>query len=385
MANHDSLYHRLFSHPLMVAELISQFAPEVAAIGLDFTRLTRVNVKFHTGRGQRRRERDVIWRLPTAGGGDIYLYLLLEFQSDSNRWMAVRAQVYEGRLWQQIIDESKLKSGERLPPVLMLVLYNGERRWSAPTDLADLVTLLAGSPLWLWQPQVRYYLLDTPELARRQRPGVRSCIAAEAIAGITALRRQNHGGRNALGPRRRSSLLMPFVIDASVTACWAFRELQDLPLWCATPTLCQWLLVAVANAENLHPTTIDPITDDVGPDHQQFAAATAERPPALRKTAECVARFFQLACQFFGGARVEARDVVVNPADVVQRRRRPNHPHLGGGNRLPFASSSSQADTSACSTPWPASSCASASRSACSSASASSKSKMEAGLTIPSM
>ncbi len=169
MADHDALYHRLFSHPLMVEQLLRDFVPAAMAAGLDFGRLQRVNAKFHAGR---RREGDVVWRLPTASGGDIYLYLLLEFQSDSDWWMAVRAQVYEGLLWQHVIAETGLKTGERLPPVMMLALYNGERRWSAPTDLADLIALPADSPLWHWQPQIRYHLLDMgafagDELARR--------------------------------------------------------------------------------------------------------------------------------------------------------------------------------------------------------------------------
>jgi len=74
--------------------------------------------------------------------------------------MAVRTQVYEGLLWQHVVAEKKLKPGDRLPPVLMLVLYNGEQRWSAPADVTSLIGLPAGSPLWPWQPQVRYHLLD---------------------------------------------------------------------------------------------------------------------------------------------------------------------------------------------------------------------------------
>lgn len=159
MADHDALYHRLFSHPLMVEQVVRDFVPEAMAVGLDFGRMERVGAKFH-GRSGRRREGDVIWRLPTQGGGDIYLYVLVEFQSQSDWWMAVRTQVYEGLLWQQIIAEQKLKAGDRLPPVLLLVLYNGEQRWTAPTTLEDLIALPADSPLWPWQPQIRYHLLD---------------------------------------------------------------------------------------------------------------------------------------------------------------------------------------------------------------------------------
>jgi hypothetical protein len=101
-----------------------------------------------------------------------YLYLLIEFQSESDGWMAVRTQVYQGLLWQQVIDEQKLKAGARLPPLLLLVLYNGERRWKAATTTSELIALSPDSALWPWQPQVRYYLLDMgafpkDELARR--------------------------------------------------------------------------------------------------------------------------------------------------------------------------------------------------------------------------
>ena len=173
MPDSDSLYHRLFSHPRMVEELVREFVPEALSEDLDFDALQRVNPKFHIARrSARRRESDVIWRLPTRKGADVYLYLLIEFQSDSDWWMAVRTQVYQGLLWQQVIDEKKLKVGARLPPILLLVLYNGARRWDAATELRQLIALTPDSTLWPWQPQVRYYLLDMgafskDELARR--------------------------------------------------------------------------------------------------------------------------------------------------------------------------------------------------------------------------
>jgi hypothetical protein len=99
-------------------------------------------------------------RLPTRRGTEIYLYLLIEFQSKSDWWMPVRTQVYQGLLWQQVIAEKRLKTGARLPPLLLLVLYNGIGRWKAPTETRELIALSPDSALWPWQPQIRYYLLD---------------------------------------------------------------------------------------------------------------------------------------------------------------------------------------------------------------------------------
>ena len=157
----------------MVEGLVREFVPEALASDLDFSGLQRVNPKFHSGRrSARRREGDVIWRLPTRGGSDVYLYLLLEFQKKCDWWMAVRTQVYQGLLWQQVIAEKELKTGARLPPLLLLVIYNGVWRWKAATDIRELIALSPDSPLWPWQPQVRYYLLNVrafekKKLARR--------------------------------------------------------------------------------------------------------------------------------------------------------------------------------------------------------------------------
>ncbi len=131
----------------MVEQLVRDFVPDAMAVGLDFARMARVSAKFHGHRVGTRRDGDVIWRLPTQTGPDVYLYLLLEFQSTPDWWMAVRAQVYEGLLWQHIIAEHRLRLGAPLPPVLLMVLYNGARPWTAPTDTTGLIGLPEGSRL----------------------------------------------------------------------------------------------------------------------------------------------------------------------------------------------------------------------------------------------
>ena len=159
MVDSDSLYHRLFTHPIMVEQLIREFVPEAMAVGLDFTKMELMNAKFHSRKGKRR-EGDLIWRLPTHQGPDIYLYLLLEFQSTQIWSMAIRTQVYTGLLWQQIIKQEKLNRHDLLPPVLPIVLYNGDCRWNASLKVSRLIALPPESPLWPWQPESCYYLID---------------------------------------------------------------------------------------------------------------------------------------------------------------------------------------------------------------------------------
>lgn len=159
MDDHDGTYHLLFSHPEMVVQLLRGFVEEPWVDRLDFPRMERVNAKFHAS-GLERRDGDLIWRIPTREGGDLYLYLLLEFQSEPEPWMALRVYVYVGLLYQHLVRERRILPGGRLPPVFPIVLYNGDRRWRAATAIEELIGLSADSPLWPWQPRLRYHLVD---------------------------------------------------------------------------------------------------------------------------------------------------------------------------------------------------------------------------------
>lgn len=99
-----------------------EFVPLDLVADLDLSGLQRINPKFHSSRRSARREGDVIW--------------------------------------QQVIDEQKPQGGARLPPVLSLVLYNGERRWKAAGTTGELIAIAPDSPLWHRQPQARYHVLD---------------------------------------------------------------------------------------------------------------------------------------------------------------------------------------------------------------------------------
>jgi len=157
--DHDGLYHRFFSDPAVVAQLLREFVAGPWLDGLDLDGLERVGTKFHADTGERR-EGDLVWRIPRREGGDAYVMLLLEFQSTPDPWMALRMLVYAGLLWQQLVREQRLMPDGRLPPILPVVLYNGDPRWRAPVDLVDLIGLPDASPMWQWQPGLRYHLID---------------------------------------------------------------------------------------------------------------------------------------------------------------------------------------------------------------------------------
>ena len=176
-SEHDRGYKRLFSHPTAVEELLCGFLQEDWAEHLDFSTLERVGNSF-VSEDFRERHGDLLWRLRFKGkDGWFYLYLLLEFQSTSDPFMAVRLLTYVSLLLEQIIRKGDLKPGDGLPAVLPLVLHNGKRPWRAPRDLESLfVEVPEGLRRYL--PRLTYLLLDEGRLDL-DRPGLeRNQIAA---------------------------------------------------------------------------------------------------------------------------------------------------------------------------------------------------------------
>ncbi|MEO5328531.1 MAG: Rpn family recombination-promoting nuclease/putative transposase [Magnetococcus sp. THC-1_WYH] len=166
MADHDGLYHQLYSHPRMMADLIRQFVNEPWVADLDLDHMEAIKSKFHVP-GLPKRESDIIWRIPLRSGPDVYLLVLLEFQSEPDRWMVLRVLVYMSLLWLQLLHEGKIPASGPLPPLFPVVLHNGDRPWLTPVQLKDLIDLPEGSPLWHYQPDGRFLLIDEGRLPKK--------------------------------------------------------------------------------------------------------------------------------------------------------------------------------------------------------------------------
>jgi len=159
---HDSGYKLLYSHVAMVRDLLRQVVPGAWIDQLDLGSLEKCSGSYVSD-DLRDRSDDLIWRV-RWGPDWLYLYLLLEFQSTIDAWMAVRIQTYVGLLYQDLIRTGQLSVAGQLPPVLPLVLYNGIKPWDAARDLD---TLIAPGPAILrdYRPRQGYYLLDEIRIA----------------------------------------------------------------------------------------------------------------------------------------------------------------------------------------------------------------------------
>ncbi len=176
MADHDHGYKLLFSHPEMVADLLRGFVREEWVQDLDFSTLEKVAGSFVTP-DLRGRESDVVWRVRWARDRWLYVYLLIEFQSSVDPFMALRMMVYLGLLYQDLVKRQELTRSGRLPPVLPLVLYNGYAPWGAAQEVSELIEQVPGG-LERYRPQLRYCLVDEVRIADSELESLRNLTAA---------------------------------------------------------------------------------------------------------------------------------------------------------------------------------------------------------------
>ncbi len=174
MGERDRGYRKLFSYPDMVRDLLVGFVREDWVTEIDFSTLERANGSYISDT-LREREEDAVWRVRFRDRW-LYVYVLLEFQSAVDRFMALRMMTYVGLLYQDLVQRKELVDG-KLPPVVPIVLYAGDERWSAATDVADLVY---DAPFGLerWRPRVSYLLLEERVLAVSVDPSLRNLAGA---------------------------------------------------------------------------------------------------------------------------------------------------------------------------------------------------------------
>lgn len=160
--HHDTGYKELFSYPEFVQQLIEGFAPAEIARLMDFSTLKSHSGSYITPLFEEKIE-DVVWSVNVNWQGmaqEVYLYILLEFQSSVDRTMPVRLMHYAACFYSELLKQKVITPGQGLPPVFPVVLYNGSERWSASLDLYDMIMPEPPGLLQVYQPRMRYYLVD---------------------------------------------------------------------------------------------------------------------------------------------------------------------------------------------------------------------------------
>ena len=162
--DHDALSKSLFALPQVEADLL-----RIVAAGwfhlLDLSTLERVSAE-HPSEDQTQRIGDLAWRVRFRDGELLngkrpWLLSPTECQSTRDSTMAERQAEYLGRHLRALRREGVLRSEGDEPRVLLMVVYDGQRRWRRGIDPAGVPDLL--------QPG-GYAVLDVESLALEDLP-----------------------------------------------------------------------------------------------------------------------------------------------------------------------------------------------------------------------
>ncbi|MCY4012786.1 MAG: Rpn family recombination-promoting nuclease/putative transposase [Gammaproteobacteria bacterium] len=164
---HDPIYRRLFGYRRMVADLLRVVGDAELLQEVDLEELDKLPADYVGDSGQQRRG-DTVWRV-SYRGGSLYLLILLEFQSTSDSLMALRNLEYTTLLYRELERRDELGTPGAWPPVLPVVLYNGETRWTAELEMRELIAPVPNL-LAPCQPSQRSVLLDERRVAMDDLP-----------------------------------------------------------------------------------------------------------------------------------------------------------------------------------------------------------------------
>jgi len=173
---HDSGYKKLFANRTIFRQLLETFVNEPWVKELDFSQAETLDKSFVADH-YKATESDLIYKVRVRGH-EAYIYLLLEFQSSVDRFMAVRVAYYILSFYMDYL--ANYKKVEKLPALFPIVVYNGSDKWTAPDDLATLIE--AGADVGPYGVRCRYFQIAENSFSREQLLAIRNLVSTLFLA-----------------------------------------------------------------------------------------------------------------------------------------------------------------------------------------------------------
>lgn len=173
---HDSGYKKLFSNRTIFQQLIETFITEAWVKELDFSQCETLDKSFITDH-YKETESDLIYKLKLRRK-TVYIYVLLEFQSKVDRFMVLRVLFYILSFYMDYT--ANYKRIKKLPAIFPIVLYNGKRKWRAPTKISDLIE--TEPSLGAYTIDFQYLLLNEKAYSKERLLTIRNIVSTLFLA-----------------------------------------------------------------------------------------------------------------------------------------------------------------------------------------------------------
>lgn len=162
---HDKGYKKDLSHPKEFLHFLKKYVKEEWTQNLDESQLRLCDKEF-IDKDYEGREADLIYEVCKTDGSCVYIFILQELQSYVDYTMVFRVLIYMvNNLLRFFLsaDKNKRESADfRLPAMIPIVFYNGERKWSALQSLKEYQE--SGNIFGDYILNLKYYLIDLSEI-----------------------------------------------------------------------------------------------------------------------------------------------------------------------------------------------------------------------------
>ncbi|WP_419737880.1 Rpn family recombination-promoting nuclease/putative transposase [Ruegeria sp.] len=153
---HDALFRAAFEDPHLAAAFFREHLPNRIAAHLGEITPERIDGSF-IDEALAGSQSDALFRVRTRTGDPAYLFLL-EHKSTPDPGLPLQLASYMVRIWKR---HAKEHGPAALPPIIPMVLYTGQRRWTVPDGLAPMI---AGDAALSFLPGASYILRNIGEI-----------------------------------------------------------------------------------------------------------------------------------------------------------------------------------------------------------------------------
>ena len=260
----DAMFKYYLTQPVHAASLIRAVFPQDLVDRLDLDHLELVPGSF-VDEDLTDRHCDVLMRTRFAGR-EAFVFTIIEHQSRPDRMMPLRMVEYMVKVWRRYRRDHP--NSKRLPLILPLVVYEGERKWAYSTQLSDLIDV---------DPELA-------EPAERFMPRFAFVLDDETKVDLTELR-----GRPFTRPVRLTLRLLK-VVPAHREDVPAALDEQDIEDFRGLREYADWregLAALFAYIQLVGETPLDKLVAlaaRIGPEAKEVVVTTAEQLRAEGKT-----------------------------------------------------------------------------------------------------
>ena len=136
---HDKTYRSFFENKEIFLQLLQSFVHETWTTKLQKEQLIE-DKSHYILRDFEEAEADIVYKA-TIDDQEVIFCILLELQSTVDHSMPIRLFYYMAEIWRKHLKEyskeTVKKADFKLPAIIPIVLYNGDKNWTAPLSFKD--------------------------------------------------------------------------------------------------------------------------------------------------------------------------------------------------------------------------------------------------------